>query len=468
MKSNKDITEIMLQKLWLIQFLQGLPLLTINNKKLRIFSPGWWNYEKGPDFKNCEIELDEKLLSGDAEIHIASSDWYKHNHNKDPVYNNVILHICWIKDNGATKIFASGNQEIEELMLSKYTPITIIEKLKSNNLKENKSLCSSYFNSIEPVKAKQILEEAALARLKAKSAKIHQKLDQSSWSQLLYENIMRACGYKHTKFLLEELAHLLPLELLNKIALNSPNKSILYLQAALFGCSNLLPAKDKVPYLRDNDTKNYLSALWSAYEKLQELYSLKILTNIPAAPAFSRPTNTPLRRLAAISHLIDKSKQSDLWTSLYSSLKSLANLKNPNISYNKLILLLSKPFKNIYDPYWNTRFIFDIPIFKGAQKLIGKERIYAIILNAFIPLIYAYSEHNKNIALNDLILKLYRNFPAIEDNFITRYMIKRLRLNAQIINERAIYQQGLHGIFELFCNNAYGSCRNCPLTLCFG
>lgn len=468
MKLNKDITEIMLQKLWLIQFLQGLPLLTINNKKIRIFSPGWWNYEKGPDFKNCEIELDEKLLSGDAEIHIISSDWYKHIHHKDPVYNNVILHICWIKDNGTTKIFTSNNQEIEELMLSKYTPTTIIEKLKSDNLKENKSLCSSYFNSIEPIKTKQILEEAAFAKLKAKSAKIHQKITESSWSQLLYENIMRACGYKHTKFLLEELAHLLPLELLNKIALNFSNESILYLQAALFGCSNLLPAKDKVPYFRDNDTKNYLSALWLAYEKLQELYSLRILTNIPPAPAFSRPTNTPLRRLAAISHLINKSKQSDLWTSLYSSLNSLANLKNSNINYNKLLSLLSKPFKNIYDPYWNTRFIFDMPIFKRTQKLIGEERTYAIILNAFIPVMYAYSEYSKNIALNDLILNLYKNFPIIENNFITRYMIKRLRLSAQITKEGAIYQQGLYGIFELFCNNVFGSCRNCPLTLCFG
>jgi len=465
MKLGNELTEIMLQKLWLVQFMQAHPLLTYNKKKLRVFSPGWWNYEKGPDFKNCEIELNNELLSGDAEIHIYSSDWYKHKHNEDPLYNNVILHICWLKDNPNNKILNSHSSEIEELILSKYIPPSTLEQFKINNFKENKSLCSSYFNSIEFAKVKQILEDAAIARLKTKASRIIQNLTDSSWQQLLYENIMRACGYKHTKFLLEEFAQLLPIEFLKNIALSFPEKSILYLQAALFGCSNLLPIKEKIPYYKDIETREYLASLWSAFENLKEVYSLKILTNLPLTPAFSRPTNTPIRRLAAISHLIDKSKNIDLWDSILSSLNFF--IKQKAISPRKLLKLLAKPLICLDDPYWNTRFVFDSPVFKQKQKLIGHERVYAIILNAFLPMLFAYSEYTKNNPLNDLIIELFKIFPAINDNSITRLMMNRLRLKNLIFNKHAIYQQGLHGIFDLFCNNPFGSCRNCPLTLCF-
>jgi hypothetical protein len=43
------------------------------------------------------------------EIHLKSSDWYVHHHERDAAYENVILHVVWEHD---TEIYRKNNTEI--------------------------------------------------------------------------------------------------------------------------------------------------------------------------------------------------------------------------------------------------------------------------------------------------------------------------------------------------------------------
>jgi hypothetical protein len=60
---------------------------------------------------------------GNVEIHLKSSDWYVHHHERDAAYENVILHVVWEHD---TEIYRKNNTEIPVLELNKYVDIDTI------------------------------------------------------------------------------------------------------------------------------------------------------------------------------------------------------------------------------------------------------------------------------------------------------------------------------------------------------
>ena len=64
---------------------------TVCGKQLIILSRGTWNLESGPDFLNAKISLNDKIITGDIEIHTKTSDWKAHGHSKDPAFANVII-----------------------------------------------------------------------------------------------------------------------------------------------------------------------------------------------------------------------------------------------------------------------------------------------------------------------------------------------------------------------------------------
>ena len=61
-----------------------------------ISSPGWWNLEAGPDFRNAELFVDGNRICGDVEIHLSSGEWYQHRHHLDPRYNQCCSSCCFV------------------------------------------------------------------------------------------------------------------------------------------------------------------------------------------------------------------------------------------------------------------------------------------------------------------------------------------------------------------------------------
>jgi hypothetical protein len=83
--------EINLQ-LFFFQFATRMDFSSICGRRVRFLDVGSWNLYAGPDFKRVRYTLDDIEFLGDVEIHLKSSDWFKHHHHKDTAYGAVHIH----------------------------------------------------------------------------------------------------------------------------------------------------------------------------------------------------------------------------------------------------------------------------------------------------------------------------------------------------------------------------------------
>jgi len=88
----EKIYEVDLLYHWL-QLKLGSILFTTNSKIINIIKHGVSNKHDGPDIKNAILMIDGKILIGYIEFHLKESDWFRHKHDTNSNYDNVILHI---------------------------------------------------------------------------------------------------------------------------------------------------------------------------------------------------------------------------------------------------------------------------------------------------------------------------------------------------------------------------------------
>ena len=91
------MNEEFLYYLWTYKLMNS-KLKTTTGSDVIIHSPGQRNYDAGPDFFNAIIDIGPTKWAGNIEIHVNASDWFKHNHDRDNNYDNIIIHIVYNKD----------------------------------------------------------------------------------------------------------------------------------------------------------------------------------------------------------------------------------------------------------------------------------------------------------------------------------------------------------------------------------
>ena len=91
------MNEEFLQYLWRYRLFQN-QINSSDGKKIEIIDTGEINFDAGPDFFNAKIRIDNTLWAGNVEVHINSSDWFKHKHHQNNTYNNIILHVVFEDD----------------------------------------------------------------------------------------------------------------------------------------------------------------------------------------------------------------------------------------------------------------------------------------------------------------------------------------------------------------------------------
>jgi hypothetical protein len=420
-----------------------------DGRKIEILCPGEWNTDSGADFRNASIKVDGEICKGDVEVHVRSSDWRIHHHDKDPKYNSTILHVA-LRDSGINLLAKKQNGDrIPTLVLFDYLDRSIGRLWKAMENNKNSYPCLDKVSKKADTLC-SILDNAGMERLNSKSKAFQEQFGIKGENQALYEGLMDALGYSKNREQFRELANKVPIEFLR-------NRTIEEIQAILFGVAGLLPSQNRDDF--DKETEAYINGILPIWENFSSKFRGEIM--LPEQWNFFRlrPENFPTIRIAGLSYIITDCKEMSLMAGFLSSIDKIDH----NAPISQVSLQLRKILMPSASGYWSNHYNFRRKGNKQSKFLIGKNRADDIVINVILPAIMAYAQIIQDDILLKKIMQFYSNYPTLQDNSITRFFIERVFRSqgaySELVNS-ALRQQGLIHIYKSSCSAK--DCINCP------
>ena len=416
--------ENFLHYIWLHQYFQKSSLQTITGEFVNILNTGSHNMTSGPDFSEARIEIAGLLWTGHVEIHVNASDWNKHKHEKDPAYNNVILHVVWkadkeiLRQDGTIPPTIELNQRVEDSLVKKY------ENLIST---PRDVLCENELVQVSNIIKTNMIEKALVSRLERKSLEIMDmlRLNKNDWEETSYQVLARGFGFKANSETFLELSKVLPLRVMYKHADNQ-----FQLEAMLFGQAGLLAGRTK---------DSYQEKLKKEFVFLKQKHELaeNVLKQSIWKIGGLRPANFPTIRIAQLAAVLNQLK------SVFSTFINVNSTK-------ELVEILGKsPLQ-----YWNDHYLFGEISHKRSAGL-GIESINRLIVNVVAPIKAAYSIHIQDSTYMDQAVSILQQIKP-EKNRITRRWDE-----LDLKSSTAAESQGLIELYNSFCLNK--SCLTCNI-----
>ncbi|MBI5748171.1 MAG: DUF2851 family protein [Nitrospinae bacterium] len=453
-KYGKKISERLVRCIWLDQLFKD-DIFTTDGRKIKVLSPGWWNLGEGPDFKKTVISIDgEKVLKGDAEVHVYSSDWKKHGHHRDERYKNVIIHVFMWND------LKSTDSNILQLEVSQFLKEEIehiedtidIHGYPYKSPKEYGD-CSSG----DAEKIGSLLDIAGDARVIEKAERFKSALNGCGWEQLLYEGIMESLGYRRNKLQFRSLAKSIPLQIIkNAICGYSYKKRVIIIQSLLLGAGGLIPENPPHRWEYSQEVKDYIKAI----KRLWNKYRIPVEKNIMWDFYGTRPANLPFRRIAGISHFLSSNIEKGLLNVFLSEFLKFNIDKKIRTFINRTNDLFS-----VDDDLWSFRYTFKGKRFINKNRLIGRDRVLTIIVDVLMPVMLLCSKENGDYQLEENIHNVYTKISRLPSNSITRFMVRRMLRGERHIVNSARRGQALIQIFNDYCANNEDGCPGCALKM---
>ena len=214
----KPITERHVQAIWYDAALRPRHLTTRRGSEVHVISPGEWNLEAGPDFRNAVLEIgaERRRVVGDVEVHLCPSDWDFHRHGVDPNYRNVIAHVTWgcgpvpgSLPPGALSIWLGRFVESDMSFAPEQIDLMAYPYAR---LPSGMRPCEEMIGH-DPDLARQILADAGRHRLRMKARRMSGRLcaARGERRQVFYEEVMTALGYKRNQAQFRHVAERVPI-----------------------------------------------------------------------------------------------------------------------------------------------------------------------------------------------------------------------------------------------------------------
>ena len=380
------ISEKLLHCIWKNQWFAKEKLQTVRHQSVSIINSGFPHQDAGPDFKQAIIKIDGVTWAGNVEIHIRSSDWYRHEHQSDMKYNSVILHVVYEHDR---EVFITQDVSLPTLELQSVLSDQLL--LRYNQLMHAPLPlpCEAYIEKINALAMQSFFARLAFDRLNRKQVQILEILHTFSedWEQALFYVLCQSFGFKTNAPAFEMLGKALSFKTLSKHA-----HSHLQVSALIFGQAGMLDEELDDPYFQ---------ALQNEYLYLKAKYKL-IPINVKCWNLLRlRPHNFPCIRLAQLGEVIFK--HHDLFTKITTPNK-LAYFQN---------IFINKP-----NDYWKTHYYFG-KTSRESEKIMGERSFHLLLINALIPFLYAYGTFMGNEKLQEYSMQLLEFLP-FEENHITK------------------------------------------------
>jgi hypothetical protein len=415
--------EDFLHYLWKFKKFDTLNLKTYNQDEVVISNVGQYLELAGPDFFNAQITIGNQKWAGNVEIHIKSSDWYVHNHEKDSGYENVILHVVWEHD---SEIYRSDNTEIPVLELKHYVSPETINNYQKLLTPKSWIFCEKQLVEIPKFTLDNWMERLFFERLERKAKPIFELLKETNndWESVLFCLLAKNFGLNTNGDIFLKIAKSLPFSIIRKECFEVEN-----IEALLFGSAGLLEAEKEDAYFKDLKFK---------YFYLLHKYQIEKCSIEPVQFFKHRPDNFPTIRLSQLANLFHK--QLNLFS-------KISNLNSIEAIYDI--------FRVSVAPYWQTHYQFD-KVSPKKTKVLSKSFIELLVLNTVIPLQFAFAK-SKGEEISEDLLAVLNNVTAEKNAIIEKFGSFGLKA------KNAFETQSLLQLKNEYCNKS--RCLDCSIGM---
>jgi len=356
--------EQLLHYVWKHKLFPLTELRTTAGQPVEVIDPGLGNPNAGPDFLNAKLKLNGMLWVGNVEIHEKSSDWYRHGHDTNPVYDSVILHITQHID---CEVCRTNGEPIPQLLLT--CPDSVRANYRELLETDQYPPCYRLIPTLPRLTLHAWMAALQLERFEEKTEAVRERLQHAdgNWEDAFFVTLARNFGFGLNGDAFETWARHIPLR-----AVDKHRNDLFQIEAIFFGQAGLLQEPQADPYYQ---------RLQKEYAYLQHKFELTPIDPHRWRFLRLRPNNFPHVRIAQLACLYHRS---------YGLLSQVLEAET--------LAEVRTHLKGGTSTYWLTHYTF-AEAAPSRPKTLSTTTLDLLLINTVVPFLYAYGKHKDNEAL---------------------------------------------------------------------
>lgn len=411
--------ERMLHYVWLHRIFPIGRLCTTDGCSVEVIYPGLHNADAGPDFLNAQVRIDGVLWVGNVEIHLKSSDWYRHHHDKDVNFNSVILHVTSLAD---CEVLCCNGTKVPQLLLD--IPADVRENYDILCGHDRIPRCRAVLGDLPAMSVHSWMSALFVERMEQRVEQIMERWEacDRSWEDAMFVTVARNFGFGLNGSAFETWARHIPMG-----AVGKHRNDLFQIEAIFFGQAGFL-SSDAISSKKNEIADDYYLRLCSEYAYLRCKFSLNPMN--PSLWRFLRlrPQNFPHIRIAQLAMMYYEGKVTMSSLMNYGSVGGLYDLLDTRVS-----------------EYWQTHYTFNSSATKSSEKKLTVQSRQLLVINSVVPMLFAYGIYKSDDLLRQKAVDLMEQLPPEDNRYIRDWK------SAGIICESAADSQALIQLTKNYC-----------------